>query len=529
MSTSVRVDQGVLAESGTGAPTASNVIPESNPRLVLAVIELGVLGDLLLRAGGIGLNITLWCWALLIAGGLTARDIAIDRRRMTLIGVAAFFALVPTLRSDEMLVFLSGISVLVCLVLLTWTAGAPDIRLLGRTIGAYIAAAWASARHVIAGPVPLIIEEIRARKHLGTAWAKPGTAVLRGLFLAVPVLFVFGTLLANADAAYASLVGRLFRWEVDTVVSHIVLTGFFGWLGAAYLTAPHRWSRYAPSGGGPGIRIGAIEAGTVVALVDLLFLSFVLVQARYLFGGAEHVLATAGLTYAEYARRGFFELVTVATLSLPLLILLVSGTNVESEKQQRIHRMLVGALIGLLLIMMASALRRMWLYQAEYGWTLARVHATALMIWIGGSILWFAATALRGRAERFMLGSIGGGLAILGALAIANPSAAIVRVNADRVAQGKDFDGAHAAALGADGLPTLLAVLPRVAATLDESERCAIRGAIARAREMTSPDGEGSDWRVLSVPRLRVRDALARHAAAAATTLGGTGRCVVSR
>ena len=228
--------------------------------------------------------------------------------------------MVPSLRSDETLVFFSGVSVLVCLVLLTWTAGAPEVRLLARTIGAYIAAAWTSARHVIAGPFPLISDEIRARKDLGTAWGKPGTAVLRGLLLAVPILFVFGTLLANADAAYASLVGRLFRWEVDTVISHVVLTGFFGWLGAAYLTAPHRWSRYAPRSGAPGIRIGAIEAGTVVALVDLLFLSFVLVQARYLFRGAEHVLATAGLTYAEYARRGFFELVTVAVLTVPLLL-----------------------------------------------------------------------------------------------------------------------------------------------------------------------------------------------------------------
>ena len=521
----IQSDAGTVpnAEPHTASPTLT--APESNPRLLLGVIELGVLGNVLLRAGDIGLNLTLWCWALLIAGMLTARDGTLDRRRIALVAVAAFFATVPTLRSDEMLILLSGVAVITCLVLLTWTAGAPETRLFARTIGAYVAAAWASARHVMVGLVPLLADEARARREFGQAYSKPAIAVLRGLLLAAPVLLVFGSLLVNADAAYATLVGRLFRWDTGTLISHFVLTGIFAWLAAAYLSAPRRWAHYAPRGTPTGIRIGAIETGTVVALVNALFLSFVLVQARYLFGGAEHVLATAGLTYAEYARRGFFELVTVAALALPLLIVLVSGTRVESERQRTIHRMLFAMLIGLLLLMMASALRRMWLYQAEYGWTLARVHATALMVWIGGSILWFAATALRGRAERFTLGSIAGGLAVLGTLVVANPASAVVRANADRVAIGQDFDGLHAAGLGTDGLPALLEALPRVASSLDERERCAIRRTIQNAAEAGMREGRGSDWRLLTYSRLRAREALSRHGAAAAVTLGGTGLC----
>ncbi len=499
---------------------------ESNPRLLLGVIELGVLGDILLRAGGIGLNITLWCWALLLGGVLTSRDVPLDRRRAVLLGIAAFFALIPTVRNDPMLVLLSGVAVIVCLVLLTWTAGAPGTTLFSRTIGAYIAAAWVSGRHIIAGLVPLVTDELRARRHLGNAYSRPAAAVLRGVFIAAPVLLIFGSLLVNADAAYETLVRKLFRWDTELLLSHLVLTGFCAWLAAAYLSAPRRWARYAPRTDTEGVRLGAIEAGTVLALVNALFLSFVLVQARYLFGGAEHVNATAGLTYAEYARRGFFELVAVATLALPLLIVLVSGTRVESERQQTMQRVLVAVLVGLLLLMMASALRRMGLYQAEYGWTLARAHATALMVWIGGSILWFAATALRGRPERFTLGSIAGGLAILAVLALSNPAAAVVRVNADRAAMGKDFDGLHAAQLGKDGLPALLEILPRVASKLDERERCEIRAMIHDETEDAMREGRGADWRVLTVSGLRARNALARHGAAAAQALGGTGRCV---
>ena len=47
-----------------------------------------------------------------------------------------------------------------------------------------------------------------------------------------------------------------------------------------------------------------------------------LVQFRYLFGGAALVQVSETLTYAEYARRGFFELVAVAALLLPIMLLL---------------------------------------------------------------------------------------------------------------------------------------------------------------------------------------------------------------
>jgi hypothetical protein len=54
--------------------------------------------------------------------------------------------------------------------------------------------------------------------------------------------------------------------------------------------------------------LGPVELSIVLGLLDILFLAFVLVQFRYLFGGAELVRVSTSLTYAEYARRGFFEL-----------------------------------------------------------------------------------------------------------------------------------------------------------------------------------------------------------------------------
>src|SRR5690606_6932676 len=51
--------------------------------------------------------------------------------------------------------------------------------------------------------------------------------------------------------------------------------------------------------------LGAIEVSIVLGLINLLFLSFVIVQVPYLFGGFELVQNTPDFKLAEYARRGF--------------------------------------------------------------------------------------------------------------------------------------------------------------------------------------------------------------------------------
>jgi hypothetical protein len=191
----------------------------------------------------------------------------------------------------------------------------------------------------------------------------------------------------------------------------------------------------------------------------------------------------------------------------------------ESPREQRIHRLLATALVVLLLALVVSALGRMRLYQAEYGWTLARVHASALMMWISGCIVWFAATALRGDARRFTFGAVVSGLAILGALVIANPADLVVRSNAARVALGGDFDAEHAASLRDDAIPALLEVLPTVEPTLDLNDRCLLRARIERAGALRRKDGT-TDWRNWNIARARASNAVERHAATTLRILG---------
>lgn len=206
--------------------------------------------------------------------------------------------------------------------------------------------------------------------------------------------------------------------------------------------------------------LGVVEVGIALGLLNALFLSFVLVQFRYFFGGADVVLMADGPTYADYARRGFFELVWVATLVLPLLLASHWLLRVENRAHVRVFRGLAMGLLVMLFVVMASALGRMRLYQSEYGLTELRLYTTAFMGWLALVFVWFALTVLRGRRERFACGALVAALAVLATLHALDPDSHIVRTNAALAREGRAFDSYYATSLSADAVPALIELSP---------------------------------------------------------------------
>ncbi|HZG53939.1 MAG TPA: DUF4173 domain-containing protein, partial [Pyrinomonadaceae bacterium] len=170
--------------------------------------------------------------------------------------------------------------------------------------------------------------------------------------------------------------------------------------------------------------LGAVEVGVVLGLLNVLFGCFVAVQFRYFFGGAARVMSVTELTYAEYARRGFFELTWVAGLMLPLLLAAHALLNKDRRAAERIFRPLAGVQVALLFVIMASAVARMRLYQSEYGLTELRLYTTAFMLWLGLVFVWFAWTVLvRSNRERFACGALVAAFLTVGLLHLLNPDA----------------------------------------------------------------------------------------------------------
>jgi hypothetical protein len=467
--------------------------------LLGAALVLGLLGDLLLRATPWGINVFLW--TALLAGAA----VALSRwRRLEVVGggrwlvpVAVFFAAAIAWRDSPVVASLDVLAVLVALSLAAFWGRRGGMRLSG--ISEYVLGGIYTGTLSSAGPLPVMVKEVRWREVARGRWRGPALAATRGVFLAVPLLLVFGGLFAAADAVFETLVVELFGFDVAELFGHVFLTLFFAWIVAGLLWVallarnPESLALPRPA----ALSLGIVEVGVVLGLLDALFLAFVAVQVRYLFGGAERVVETAGLTYAEYARRGFFELVTVTALVLPLLLLAHWLLRAENRAHERTFRALSGAMVALLFVIVASALQRMYLYTQEFGLTELRLYTTIFMAWISVVLVWLVLTVLRGRRDRFAFGVLTTGFAAILLINALNPDALIARVNVDRMEAGKRFDAYYLTGLSADAAPVMIEALPR----LSEADRRTVEENL-RARWANA---EATDWRTWNLSRSQAR------------------------
>jgi hypothetical protein len=479
---------------------------------------LGLAGDQLVRAPGEpGLNVFLW--ALGLAGGAlvvhrrrTGR--APDQETFTWLGIAVLCALGLAWRDAPALKLLALGGAAVAFSLAALQAG------LGRTrrssTAEYITAVAATALHTWVGAVLALHEADIHRGFEGgvgrSGWRRL-VPVVRGAALALPLLIVFGGLFSAADAVFADLVAETVQVDADLVVSHLLAVAFIAWIGAGYL----RGYGYgvgavtgAVSAAGAGRpRLGMTETAVVLGLVNALFLVFVVVQFRYLFGGSTVVEVTPGLTYAEYARRGFFELVFAVLLTLPVLLGADALLRRRRVSDEYVFRALAGAQVLLVLAITASAFERMRLYRAAYGLTEQRLYATALLMLVVAVLFWFAVTVLRGQRRRFAFGAALAGFAWLAALYVMNPDALITRTNTARAVGGSPaverFDAGYATTLSADAVPVLLTALPQ----LPEDARCAVARRVLRRWGPDSPVA----LRTWSLSGARARAAVGARAA----------------
>lgn len=428
-----------------------------------AALILGGLGDALLRATPWGVNFLLWIVALAVAG------VALARWGVPLRGDGRWFAVVAVVfaggvlwRDSPVVVALDVGVVLLSISLAIWRGREGSLRRAG--ISDYMIGATMAGALSCAGPLPVAVRDIQWREVARGRWRGPALAVARGLLISAPLLLVFGGLFVAADAVFERLVLDFFGFDLAEAFGHLALICALAWISCGALWA----ALLADSAADLTVRrphalsLGILEVGIVVGLLDLLFAAFVAVQVRYLFGGAGRVLATDGLTYAEYARRGFFELVTVTALALPFLLLAHWILRTDSRTAEWVFRWLAVGLVVLLFVIVASALQRMYLYTQQFGLTELRLYTTAFMLWISTVLLWLLATVLRGRRDRFAFGALVSGLAVVLLINAINPDALIARTNISRAQDGKDLDVMYLASLSADAVPVLVESYPEV-------------------------------------------------------------------
>jgi hypothetical protein len=467
--------------------------------ILAAGAGLGIAGDALLRAVPWGLNAMLSTTALVAAAAWLVRRhrVAVSSDAPWLAAAALLIASNFVARDSRTLQAFDTIGLVI--VLAVAFPSIQGVALRGRQAWHYLRAGFDAAVSAWIGVFPLLSRDVTWSELSRGGRLRQVRAVALGGMLAFPLLVVFGGLFSSADAVFHDVVADVFAIDFGAVLRHIALFGIFAALTAGYLRGA--LLRAAPSypltEADSNLSLGIIPVATALGLVDLLFLIFVVIQLRYLFGGVELIAAATGLTYAEYARRGFFELVTASGLVLPLLAGADWVVRNESREHQRTFRQLAIVLLLLLAVVMASALARMRLYVGAFGLSEIRVYSTAFMLYLGGVFAWFAWTTLRGQRRRFAFGALVQGFAVLGGLHLLNPDAFIVRANLARPPAERPFDGWYAASLSADAVPLLLKALPR----LEPRALCSVAEGLLDQRRRLERD----DWRNWNFARARAR------------------------
>lgn len=382
-----------------------------------------------------------------------------------------FFSAMSFLRQEPFTQFLNYTFTLWCLALLsiTWMGG----KWWQYTLFDHL---WSSFRWmglILAKPPQLLRSPQPANPETDAPTDQPTTssaaprrfpskaiaAILRGLLLALPVVFVLAGLLVQADPVFSRELQRLLKIEklgeyIFRLVYILIIAYLFS--GALLYLLLSSADEKVTSGEKPLVApfLGWLEAATLLFSVDLLYAFFVAVQFKYFFGGQANI-NLEGFTYAEYARRGFGELVIVAILSLLLFLGLSVITRRKQSWPRRVFSGLGVALVALVGVILVSAFQRLLLYEAAYGFSRLRTYSHVFMFWLGALLLATILLETTGRLRHFALALVIASLGFGATLNLLNVDGFVASQNVARAQQGEALDIPYLVSLSDDSVPTL--------------------------------------------------------------------------
>lgn len=315
----------------------------------------------------------------------------------------------------------------------------------------------------------LVTSAVSTPRFLGDPVARMGPAnaiglslrkVGRGLAIAVPVATIVGILLASADPVFASF----FNLQVDPVglTGHLLLLTIGAWVAGTLLQTslaapadqPFTWR----------LRLEPIEAVVVLLTLDATFAVFAIAQLVAALGGGQEAMRAANMTYADYARSGFFQLLAVAAITLPVVVAVTMVTRRQTSRAGLTVVAFAEVAAVLTIAIVVVAHQRLSLYEAAYGFTMLRLYSHVFALWIAIVFGLFGVSLLvtRWNHHWFAGAAVLAGLVIMLALNVINPEALVVRLDVDQSRLGQTLDSVYLTSLSNDATPSLFDALHRV-------------------------------------------------------------------
>lgn len=427
---------------------------------------------------------------LVIAGLFTIANFfkkRVSKEVLWLLIPLVFFSTMVFIRSSELLTFLNIIaSLLLLLVIAEVSLGGKMKNFL---TGDYI--------KVFFLPFKFIRPLFQTLANL-FSWRSP---VVKGILMAIPVLIVFLLLFSSADLIFQKYVSDLINIDIESETifrSILVLIATLVYIGAYSYSFQEKKNQIAARQNSQNHSIGHIESSILLGSVNVLFFIFILVQLTYLFGGESNISAQ-GFTYAEYARRGFFELIAVAVISL-LLLLTTEKYAIKKETSHALgFKVLSTVLVVQVILIMASAFTRLSLYEEAYGFTTLRLYSHAFIILLAIIFCLLLYKIYKDKRENAFAFRVFISITLfLAVMNFLNPDAFIARRNIERFAATGKLDTYYLSRLSDDAIPDTIKILN---ISNEDLKKSFAREIYWHAQNSDSP--YFSKWQSLNLSRMR--------------------------
>lgn len=431
------------------APTAPTA-PRSRRvrRAAVTTIAAGVIGAAIgidRPVNSVGTAIVL----LAIAAAAVRSGMLADRSRTTMVCAALVFVPWLTFRASPWLLVPDLIAAAVLGVIATSSRNgarlADSAVGYGRRAGIALGGALGAPRRAILG--------VQAEVAVGPRRLLRQNAGPAALGLALACLVA--AVLASGDALFASFfeIGDVVSTAVGRfVAASIVMSAVVATSGAA-----------AASEDRPPIpsRAWASPRSTIVAAVPLVlvYIAFVAVQISTLVLGADYVRNRTGLTFAEYARSGFFQLVAVGFITFLGLLVLRPVVRRADSRERRVLRGLAVVASICTVAMVVAAIVKLDLYADVFGLTMLRVYTSVFAAWLGLVLVLALWSQFRLDGEWVVPAVAVTALVGVFGMNVVNPERVVADHNLTETITSDEFDIGYLLDLSADAVPAISAHL----------------------------------------------------------------------
>jgi len=297
--------------------------------------------------------------------------------------------------------------------------------------------------------------------------------VFIGVGIAIPLLLIILPLLSSADMVFGYYLDEIFYgFQMSSFVGHLLLVAvgtllFYSFLWNIGFAEPRQKSPAKR-----GRQIDGIISGIVLGAVLAVYLFFCTVQFTYLFAGTG---LPGDMTYSEYAREGFAQIIVICGLNL-----VIFGIFLQYGKKRRVLAVLLGGLLALTAVMLASGFVRLGLYIENYGLTWLRLLSFWFMVYMAVVLILCAVRMARERIALIAVCAIVL-LAWYAALGYVNPDALILRYNLNNSKNAEAWledNNNYVSYLSDDAMLVLLEqdLSPQAMQTIIDSRRNAVPG-----------------------------------------------------